>query len=55
MIEAFANALTIGQENFYYSMKILQEYGNISSPTIFFVIEDFLKDQNLRKYLIIKF
>ena len=46
VIEAFANALTIGQENFYYSMKILQEYGNISSPTIFFVIEDFLKDQN---------
>jgi alkylresorcinol/alkylpyrone synthase len=48
VIEAFTNSLEIGEEKFYYSMKILQEYGNISSPTIFFVIEDFLKDQNFR-------
>lgn len=45
VIEAFSNALEISENNFYYSMKILQEYGNISSPTIFFVIEEFLKDQ----------
>ncbi len=44
VIEAFASALEIGEDKFYYSMKILQEYGNISSPTIFFVIEEFLKD-----------
>ncbi|HRG46868.1 MAG TPA: 3-oxoacyl-[acyl-carrier-protein] synthase III C-terminal domain-containing protein [Leptospiraceae bacterium] len=46
VIEAFSNALEIGEDNFYYSMKVLQEYGNISSPTIFFVIEEFLKEQN---------
>lgn len=49
VIEAFANALEIGEDNFYYSMKVLQEYGNISSPTIFFVIEDFLKDQKFTR------
>ncbi len=48
VIEAFANALEIGEDNFYYSMKILQEYGNISSPTIFFVIDEFLKDQKFK-------
>jgi len=45
VIEAFAKALEIGEDNFNYSMKILQEYGNISSPTIFFVIDEFLNDQ----------
>jgi|JI9StandDraft_2_1071091.scaffolds.fasta_scaffold04460_5 alkylresorcinol/alkylpyrone synthase len=46
VIEAFANSLEISEDNFYYSMKVLQEFGNISSPTIFFVIEEFLKGQN---------
>jgi alkylresorcinol/alkylpyrone synthase len=45
VIEAFANSLELSEDNFQYSMKVLQEFGNISSPTIFFVIEEFLKDQ----------
>lgn len=45
VLEAFSQALDISEDNFYYSMKVLQEYGNVSSPTIMFVIEEFLKDQ----------
>ena len=43
VIEAFANSLEISEDNFYYSMKVLQEFGNISSPTIFFVRYGWIK------------
>jgi len=32
--------------NFF--MKVLQEFGNVSSPTILFVIEEFLKEQKFQ-------
>lgn len=48
VLEAFSQALDVSEDQFYYSLKVLQEFGNVSSPTILFVIEEFLKEQKFQ-------
>ncbi|MCB1157119.1 MAG: type III polyketide synthase [Leptospiraceae bacterium] len=49
VIDAFSSVLKIERERFYYTIEILRKYGNMSSPTLLFVIEEFLKDGKFSK------
>jgi len=46
VLEAFENILGLSEKNFFYSYKVLKEYGNLSSPTVYFVIEEFLNSRD---------
>ncbi len=48
VLKAFARCLEIELEQLKYSHKILKNFGNLSSPTIFFVIEEFLKQKEFK-------
>jgi alkylresorcinol/alkylpyrone synthase len=45
VIEAFSESLQIDIEKFQYSYSVLKNFGNLSSPTIFFVINEFLNEK----------
>lgn len=42
VIQAFEDVLNKKSDEFYYTSKILREYGNMSSPTVLYVIKEFL-------------
>lgn len=46
VLEAFSRAIEIPESIFKHSMKILQSFGNLSSPTILMVIEDFFNGES---------
>lgn len=48
VLEAFQNALKIEDEKLIYSSSILRKYGNMSSPTVLFVIDEFIESQNFQ-------
>lgn len=45
VLKAFSKCLEIEFDKLKYSYQVLKNFGNLSSPTIFFVIEEFLKKQ----------
>src|SRR5690606_16689168 len=46
VIQAYEHALGITKEDTEISMKILREYGNMSSPTVLYVLQKFLEQSN---------
>lgn len=44
VIEAYINALNIHPDKFSTTRKILREYGNMSSATVLYVLDEFLKN-----------
>jgi alkylresorcinol/alkylpyrone synthase len=49
VLDAFSESLGKSEETFQYSAKILREYGNMSSPTVLFVIDEFLNQKKFEK------
>ncbi len=49
VLDAFSESLGKPEETFEYSAKILREFGNMSSPTVLFVIEEFLNQNKFEK------
>lgn len=45
VLDAFSESLEKPRDTFGYSAKILSEYGNMSSPTVLFVIDEFIKQK----------
>jgi alkylresorcinol/alkylpyrone synthase len=45
VIEAYQEALGFGESMTEHAMKILKQYGNMSSVTIFYVLKEFLQDK----------
>ena len=43
IIEEFESSLNLNGDSTKYTKKVLQNYGNMSSPTVIYVIEEFLK------------
>ncbi len=43
VLDAFEESLQITQKDLHYSHDVLRNFGNVSSPTVYFVIEEFLK------------
>jgi len=43
ILEAIQKSISLPAESLHHSYKILQDYGNMSSPTIVFVLQDILK------------
>ena len=48
VLNAFSESLQIGEDKLYYSNTILENYGNMSSPTVLFVIDEFLKQSHFQ-------
>jgi alkylresorcinol/alkylpyrone synthase len=46
VLEAFESILAIDSKELFYSYKVLKEYGNLSSPTVYLVLEEFLGTGN---------
>ncbi|MCC5626454.1 hypothetical protein LC574_36570 [Nostoc sp. CHAB 5715] len=44
MIDTIQNRLGLTDEDVAYSRKVLAEYGNMSSPTILFVLKEIMDD-----------
>ena len=44
ILDTISKVLKISMENMEYSYRILREYGNMSSPTILFILNEILKD-----------
>ncbi len=44
VLEAYAESLETSPETFRHALKVLQKYGNMSSPTVLFVLADYLQD-----------
>lgn len=49
VIDAFIKTLSLEKEKFIYSREVLRKFGNMSSPTILFVIKNFLENQKYGK------
>ena len=49
VVSAFCESLGLEQAKFVYSIEILRKFGNMSSPTILFVINDFLEKQKFEE------
>ena len=48
MIEAYEQALSLADGKMDRARGILRRYGNMSSPTVLFVLEDFMRSQAIR-------
>jgi predicted naringenin-chalcone synthase len=44
ILDLFKKKLALTEEDLYYSGKVLSEYGNMSSPTVLFVINEIFQD-----------
>ena len=44
ILDSVQNSLEIPEEKMNYSRSVLRNYGNMSSPTVVFVLADMLKD-----------
>jgi len=49
VIDAYEKSLHIDQEKTFATRKILSEYGNMSSPTVLFVLKEMLEHQQIPK------
>lgn len=49
IVNEFENCLGLNRDSTIYSRKILENYGNMSSPTIIYVIHEFLNSGNYNK------
>ncbi|MCB1177325.1 MAG: hypothetical protein KDK36_07080, partial [Leptospiraceae bacterium] len=47
VLDAFEESINITPEQLKFSHLILKKFGNLSSPTVYFVIEEFLKTFNI--------
>ena len=48
VLDAFKSALNIEEEKLSYSTTILKNHGNMSSPTVLFVIDEFIESKNFQ-------
>lgn len=44
VLDAYAQSMQLPQETFRHAHDVLRNYGNMSSPTVFFVLDQFLKE-----------
>jgi predicted naringenin-chalcone synthase len=49
ILEVFAKELNLNNNELKYSYNVLQDYGNMSSPTILFVLQEIMKDLDHNK------
>lgn len=49
IINEFENCLGLDSDSTFYSRKVLEQYGNMSSPTIIYVINEFLRSGNYKQ------
>ena len=48
VINAFEKSLSLPSESFVYSKTILREHGNMSSPSVLYVLNEFLEEQSYK-------
>ncbi len=49
ILETFATELNLEENDLRYSYKVLKDYGNMSSPTVLFVLNEIMKELNFEK------
>jgi len=45
VIEAYEQALGLSKEDTAYSLEVLREFGNMSSPTVLYVLQKFMEQK----------
>ena len=49
ILETFATELNLQENDLRYSYKVLKDYGNMSSPTVLFVLNEIMKELDYKK------